>query len=119
MQKRQMTCPACGAPHEWTLPLPQTITCGNCKSMFSSAGELRRFTIHICGPGRGDEFLESHHSGRPFMVPRRGDVIRSPYINVKDGESLRVADVEFEFPGGAEGQGGSQVVYVLTEIRKE
>lgn len=115
---KKLACPACGAPHEWPLPLPQAINCGNCKSTFSPVEELRRFTVYVCRPDENDTFLEVHHSSRPFMLPRRGDVIRCPFIRLEDGESLSVLSVEFEFLESAEGHAASEAAYLLTEIRK-
>ena len=112
----KMSCPSCGAPHEWPQTLPQTITCGKCKSVFSPIDELRRYSLHICQPGLRDRFIESHYSGRPFIIPRPGDTILSRYANLAARESLRVSGVEFEFQ--KVGEATRQVVYVLTEVAK-
>ena len=111
-----MYCPSCGAPHEWPQPLPATITCGNCKSVFSPVDELHRYTIYICKPDHSDAFLEVHKSGHCFIIPRKGDKILSQYANLSEDESLRVIDIEFEFV--TVGNTSRQAVYVLTEVAK-
>ncbi len=124
MKKEKMYCPSCGAAHEWSLPLPQSIECGNCKTPFSPIDELHRITIHICRPGEEiSGFLESIYSGRSVILPRKGDKVLSKYeeyLSLSSDESLRVKDLMFEFQRSDDQSGiVRQVIYVLTEVKKD
>jgi hypothetical protein len=119
MKPMKTTCPACGVTREWRIPLPETSTCGNCKSVFSPASEVQRYAVHICRPGERDSYAELHYYARAPMLPNRGDAILSPYVSLKDGESLRVADVEFEFSSDGEGTAALQSVFLLTAVQRD
>jgi len=117
MSTESFSCPVCGAPHEWTVPLPSNITCGNCQSTFSPVDEIRRYTLHLCRPGEIDGFIESHYSGRPFVLPRKGDRVNSKYLELRSDEELRIVDVEFEFSAPLDaGASSRQVIFLLTEV---
>ncbi len=116
MPKENLFCPSCGAPHELPQPLPITMECFNCKSGFSPADELHRYTIYICKPDPSNAFFEIHKSGHCFILPRKGDKILSQYENLSEDESLRVLDIEFKFV--TIGNTSRQEVYIHTEVVK-
>jgi hypothetical protein len=119
MKREKFSCPICGSPHNWPEPLPALFRCCRCKSEFSPVEELRRYTVHICRPGQSDSFLETYYSGRPFIIPRRGDRILQETFDLSNDESLRVSDIDFEFTRVDNSSTIRQSVYVRTEISKE
>jgi hypothetical protein len=119
MRREKFSCPICGSPHDWPQPLPALFRCCRCKSEFSPIEELRHYTVHICKPGQLGSFLETYYSGRPFIIPRKGDRILHESLNLSDDESLRVSDIDFEFMRIDDSETIRQAVYIRTEISKE
>ena len=115
MAIKKFNCPSCGADQEWPQELPDLITCGNCKTKFSPANEVRRFTLFICEHPNSESFIEKHYFATAFIVPRRGDHINSKYANLPENKTLKVVDVEHEFVD-KEGSAIHQNVNVYVEV---
>lgn len=97
MPKVKVYCPSCGLNYEWQQELPKEITCHNCKTIFSPANHVIRFSIHIYYPGSHKHVLESHHYSKSCFLPRPGDYFNSKYANLPEDRSFRVTAVEHEF----------------------
>ena len=108
-------CPSCGVVHEYPQELPELIICGNCKTKFSPANAVRRFSLFICESPDRDRFVEKHYFSTPFILPRSGDLINSQYVNLPDNKTLKVLDVEHEFVE-KEAMSIHQNVYVFVEV---